>query len=246
MAFSLPFSRSVAAFILAVGMISCATETKPPSPAELAGRAATKIVVAPLNMTLALDARLETSTQIVDDALTRQIEAGGKTLERLEYRLARSLWVQAANQVRRSSGEQTFEAAAKIFARLVAERVEFDALIIASLYLQNAKVGERVVRWDGASQAMNFVGRSRWKIEMPPLSTVPAASVHVYVLDREGTEIHAKRTGVELIQHMEIHTSNRKGHDKQTWVLVDDEPAIDDPVRVRAAIAYALSPFLQK
>jgi len=246
MARTFPFARSGISFILTLGMISCASEMKPPSPAELAGRQASKIVVAPLNMTLTLEARLETSTEIVDDALARQIEASGKTLERLEYRLARSLWVEAANQVRESGGEQTFEAAAKIFSRLVAERVEFDALIIASLYLQNAKVGERTLRWDGASQEMTFVGRSRWEIEMPPLSTVPAASIHVYVLDREGVKIHARRTGVELIQHMEIHVSNRKGHDKQTWALVDDEPAIDDPVRVRAAIAHALSPFLQK
>jgi hypothetical protein len=197
-------------------------------------------------MALARAPRLDSSPHIVDDALARQKEASGKTLERLDYRLARSLWVEAANRVRRSGDAQTFEAAAKIFARAAAERVEFDAMIIASLYMQNAKVGERTLRWDGASQEMSFVGRSRWDIEMPPLSTVPAASIHVYVVDREGFEIHAKRTGVELIQHMEIHVSNRKGHDKQTWVLVDDEPAIDDPVRVRAAIAHALSPFLKK
>lgn len=240
-----PFMRFGIYLLFALGMTSCAGEIKPLGPVELAGRQASRILVAPLNMALSLAPRLETSTQIVDDAMARQIGASGKTLERLDYRLARSLWVKAANQIRQSGGEQTFEAAAQVFARLAAERIEFDALIIASLYLQNAQVGVRYLRWDSASQEMTFIGRPRGQVEMPPLSTVPAASIHVSVLDSAGAEIHTRRTGIELIQHMEIQLSQRKGRDKQKWILVDDDPAIEDPVRVRAAITHALSPFLR-
>lgn len=239
-------TRPSSAVLLSIVLLatSCATGP-PPGPVEIAGLEAKKIVIAPLNMALALAPRLASSTRIVEDALTHNIEAHEKTVEELGYRVARSLWVESAKKVRLSGVEQSFESAAKVFARQVADKIDFDAMIIASLYLQNAKVGERTVRWDSANQPITFIGQSRWEIEMPSLSTIPAASIHVYILDRMGNKIHSKRTGVELIQHLEIRVGQRKGHDRQTWTLVDDDPAIEDPVRVRAAIAHALSPFLR-
>ena len=79
---------------------------------------------------------------------------------------------------------------------------------------------------------------------MPLSTTVRAASLLVYVLDAEGNPIHTKRTGLELIQHMEIRIEKKRGFDKRIWTLKDDDPAIEDLVRVRAAVAHALYPYL--
>jgi len=233
-------------FILALGLISCASEIKTVSPAQKAGMQASTIAVAPLNMALALPPQLESSTEIVDDAISQHLETRDKNIERLGYRFARSLWIESTKRVGQARGEPSFESGVKEFAKLVSSQVEFDALIIPTLYLQNAKAGPRTTHWDSAKQQIEFIGRSRWEIEMPALSTVPAASIHIYVVDRMGNMIHSRRTGIELIQHMEIHHTKRKGRDKRVWTLTDDDPAIEDPVRVRAAIAHALAPFLQK
>jgi hypothetical protein len=150
------------------------------------------------------------------------------------------------NAVRQTGDEKNFETAAAEFARRAAEDFSFDALIISTLYLQNGRVGPRAVRWDTAKQSIQFVGQSRWKIEPPALSTVLAASIHVYGLNPRGENIHEKRTGVELIQHLEIKVQKQQGHDNRSWILANDDPAIEDPIRVRAAIAHSLWPLLPK
>jgi hypothetical protein len=73
-----------------------------------------------------------------------------------------------------------------------------------------------------------------------------AASIHVYGLNPRGENIHEKRTGVELIQHLEIKVQKQQGHDNRSWILANDDPAIEDPIRVRAAIAHSLWPLLPK
>ena len=82
---------------------------------------------------------------------------------------------------------------------------------------------------------------------------VKAASVFVYVLDRNGVAIHSKRSGIELIQHMKFGSrEGRIDSDREDRVdgfaadfqIVDDVPAISEPDRVRSAGIAVLSPFL--
>ena len=233
--------------IVGIGPVGCATDPPPPpSPAELAGRAASTLLVLPFNIALPLPTRLESSAPLVWRMLLEHVEHVGKSVETLDARSAQTLWLESIHDVRNSGGERSFESAARVFAQRLAERFEFDALVMPSLYVQNARIGPESARWDRARQEIEYVGRSRWEIEGPQESTIQAASILVVVLDREGNEIHSRRTGLELIQHMEIHTEERQGHDKRTWMLAADDPAIEDEVRVRAAIAHALHPFLPK
>ena len=239
-------SRSSRFLIIALSLVSCVAEISTSDAARIARERASTIAVVPLNLALPLAGELESSIEIVWDALLQHVEARTGNSQQLGYRLARALWLESIEEIQRTGSEQSFESAAMTFARRVSKEIEFDAIIIPSLYLQNAKVGPRAARWDSATQEMEFIGQSRWEIEMPAISTVPAASIHVYVVDSAGRPLHSRRTGVELIQHMEIHVEKRRGHDKRTWILVNDKPAIDNAIRVRAAIAHALSPFLSK
>jgi hypothetical protein len=45
---------------------------------------------------------------------------------------------------------------------------------------------------------------------------------------------------------MVLHIEKQQGYDKRTWVLKDDDPAIEDEIRVRAAVAHSLYPYLPK
>jgi hypothetical protein len=233
---------------LIVGCLSCATSPPAPlSPLQLAGANAKTIVVAPINVALALPEELTSSTEIVLTALVENLRKHGKTVHLVDFRNGRMLWLESAREVGQSDIAKSFNNAARVFAEKLRENVDFDALIIPSLYLQNAKVhADGSARWDGARQRIDFVGQSKWKVDLPPLAIVPAASILLSVFDREGNPLHSKRTGLELIQHLEIQSKRRKGHDERSWALVDDTPAIEDAIRVSASIAHTLSPFLPK
>jgi len=232
---------------LLFGLASCAsTPSEPPSPAELAGSQATRIAVTPMNIVIPLPDRLKGSTAIVRRALEAHIEDNEKTLEWIDFRLARALWIESAAAVREAGQEESFENAARVFARRVAARAEVDALIVPSVYIQNARIMEDKAYWDSTNQKIELIGKSKWEIETPPISTIEAASVLVHVFDRNGELLHERRTGLELIQHLGIRRERRQGQDKRTWVPTDDEPAIESERRVRAAIAHSLSPFLPK
>lgn len=220
--------------------------TEPPSPLQIAGLRATTIAVAPFNMALPMPVELKSSVQLVSDSLVVVLKGHGKKPQLIEDAVGNALWVESTEEVNASGGPRNFESAIRIFAHKVRQGVDFDAIIIPALYLQNARTTSVAARWDGATQRIEFRGRSREEIEMPPTRTIPAASLLVYVLDSEGEVIHTKRTGLELIQHMEIKIKKRQGYDQRIWTLKDDDPALEDETRLRAAVAHALYPYLPK
>jgi len=226
------------------GLTSCATD--PPSPLELAGQRATVIVVAPFNIALPLPDSLEDSTKMVADALLDHLESKGKSTRLVDREVGNSVWLESIDEVNSSGGSPSFESAIRIFVRKIQQRMAFDAIIIPSLYIQNAASNSEVARWDRTGQKIEFRGRARKEIEMPPPTTIRAASLLLYVFDAAGEQIHTKRTGLELIQHMTIRVEKKQGYDKRIWTLKDDDPAIESEVRVRAAVAHSLYPFIPK
>jgi hypothetical protein len=233
---------------LTAGWMGCAIGSDvPTSPVQLAGKRATIIIIAPMNLALPLPSQLESSANFVMRALDDVLRAHEKSIQRIDPRQGRQLWFQSAKEIQQSAAEDNFENAVRVFARKIGEVSEFDTLILPSLYVTNAQVRtEGTARWDTATQRIEFIGQSKWEIEVAQLSSVPAASILMSVFDRDGMKIHSKRTGLELVQHLAIQVERRKGHDKRTWGLEDDIPAISDPVRVKAAISHSLFPFLPK
>ena len=238
--------RVLLPIVLSYGLLSCASNSEPASPAQIAGMRATTIAIAPLNVVLALPDELKSSAPLAARALVEHLEAKEKTLRAIDFRTAHALWVESTRDLSKSKETHNFENAARIFTRKIGEKIDFDALIIPSLYIQNARIRSDTAYWDSANQRIEFKGQSRWEIENSEATTIAAASVLIYVLDRDGSVIHTKRTGLELIQHMEIHVESRKGHDKRTWTVTNDVPALEDETRVRAAMAHSLSPFVSK
>jgi hypothetical protein len=229
---------------LLCALTACATE--PLTPLQIAGLEAKTIVVAPFNLALPLPERLEASTAMVEEALVDHLRSNDKQPLLIDDRVGKAAWREAILEISESGGQQNFETAIRVFNRKIHKKTPFDAIIVPSLYIQNAASNTEAARWDGTGQKIEFRGRARKEIEMPPPTTIPAASILIYVFDSAGNQIHTKRTGLELIQHMEIHIKSQQGYDKRTWTLTDDTPAIESEVRVGAAVAHSLYPFLPK
>jgi hypothetical protein len=210
------------------------------------------ILIAPFNIVSPLPPELEGSTRLAGAALVEHLEAHGKTVRVIAARAGRDLWKTSMIEVRDSGQPRKFENAARVYARRLGEMVEFDALIVPSLFIQNAKMRARTVRWDGAEQTIKIQGRggtNRGNSYQGNLGTltVRAASIFVHVLDRDGNPIQTKRSGLELIQHLEFKVERKGGQsgtDQLAQDLVNDSPPIEDEEMVRAGIAASLSPFL--
>jgi hypothetical protein len=230
---------------VALVLVACASTPPPdPDPAAVAGRAAATLAIAPLNLTSPLPPQLIDSTGAVAAALRARLDASGKSIRYLDARGSGALWLESIQAIRAEGGEESFLNAARGFAQRLAERIPFDALILADLYVQNARIHEDNAYWDRTSQKLEFVGQSKWPIEPPATPTIEAASVLVHVFDRRGELLHTRRTGIELIQHYAIQRRSQQGHDRRTWVPQPDVPAIGDETRVRASVAHTLAPFL--
>jgi hypothetical protein len=223
-----------------------------PSPAQIAGMEATTILVSPFNIVNPLPPELEGATRIVSTTLAEHLEANGKTVHQIAYRAGKDLWMASRKEVRDSGSRRTFENAAKVYARKLGEQVEYDVVIVPSVFVQNAKKGHsRTIRWDDTEQTLEYRGDSR-AVTIASIY-VKAASLFVYVLDREGDTLHSKQVGLELIQHMRFGAergsglSRRQDREAQLindWQLVDDVPPIQDENRVRLGVGRALFPFL--
>jgi len=196
---------------------------------------------------------LEGSSRIVSDSLVETLEAHGKTVRVIGFEAGRQIWRDSINEVRKSGLPKNFKNAAKVYARKIGEQVEFDVLLVPSLFVQNAKMRSRTVRWDGAEQKIERRGNSRGALMESGSIVVKAASLFLHVLDREGVEVHSKRAGLELIQYMQFGAKTKRGYlsgegDLESFaanfVLIDNIPPIASEERVRAGVAAALAPFL--
>ena len=112
---------------------------------------ATTIAVAPFNIALPLPVELKSSTQVVSSTLIDYLEGHGKELHLVEIGVGKTLWIESTQEVNDSGRPRNFATAVGVFARKVQQRVHFDAIIVPSIYIQNAGVRLPVARWDGAT-----------------------------------------------------------------------------------------------
>ncbi len=250
-------SRRLPLWILAVAFVlpSCASGPPPgPSPAQIAGTDAKTILIAPFNVVSSLPPELEGSTRMVSTALVEHLEAHGKKVSVIGFRAGRDLWRAATKEVRESGEKRNFENAARVYTRMIGEQIEFDVLLVPSLFIQNAKMRGLRVEWDGTTQKMKIrkgINSKRANLYLGNYGTlnVRAASIFVKILDRDGNSIQTKRSGLELIQHLEWsvkHKGGYSGTEDVKQVLRNNSPAIEDKERVRAGVRAVLSPFVSE
>jgi hypothetical protein len=232
-------------------LAACVSGPPPgPSPAEIAGRNAKVIIISPFNVVSSLPPELEDSTKLVSKEMVAYLEEHGKTVKRMAFRAGRDLWKASMQEVSSSGQDRNFENAARIYARKIGEHLDFDVVIVPSLFVQNAEAHGRTAKWDGAKQMIPLEGEAgstqAYQGNLGRLS-VRAASIFVHVVDSSGETIHTKRSGLELIQHLEFlveKDGQYSGGEHVRQGLVNDRPPIEDVERVREGIAAVFVPFL--
>lgn len=249
-------SRSRRSFRRGLGLVlvvvhssfGCGTRgPEPPSAAELAGRDARVVVVAPLNVASSLPVEIEGSAEIVATTLVQYLEEHGKKAQKLNFRGGRELWVVATQQVAETRQKRNFENAASAYAREIRKQVEYDVLIIPTLYLQNVRVRGRVAKWDGAREPIRIEGSrnlSKMNHTFDRMNAdIRAASIMATVIAADGSAIQSENRGLQMIEHVQLH-GRKVFANNPSFTIEANSPPLDDAVKIRAGIAGALAPFL--
>jgi len=212
-----------------------------PGVVQILGAQAKTVAVAPLNIMVELPNELEAATEFVSGALVRHLEIHGKTVRSLEFRYARGVWSASVNEVVASGGARNFQAAARIFVRRVGETIDFDVLVVPSLFIQNAERARSpslgTHQWDGAQQSIEVSGLPGRYRCIPQV--IDASSILVFVYDAEGNEIQSKQSGIELLYTIEAGP----GRDPDS-IVCKKTPVRPSKGRARAGVARGFFPFL--
>jgi hypothetical protein len=209
------------------------------------------LVCAP-NTVISLSAELQPATAMLRDqidAYLRFHERESQTLGLLE---CRKLWTESMAAAKE---QNALERTPAFFARKLDEVYDFDAIVMPSLIVTQARAMNGSARWDGVERQIGIAkgtssDRTERRIRRDPmekqvLSTrtsgeFPVTSVHVLVFSAAGERIFEGRGGIEFVQQVDLSNFARK-HAVE-FRLRDDLPGGIDAVREGVAIGF--SPLL--
>lgn len=212
----------------------------------LAGSPARNVLILPLNTVAVMPEELEPLGPVVWNELERHLESPGRHLRTVAPEVARRFWIASVQQVRSEQGgaEAGFPEASRALVARLAPHVEFDTVIVPSLFVRQARVEGRVAHWDGVERPVE-VGTSRAErdlaggIELEGLA--PAASFHAVVLDADGEELQRGMGGIDLLSRVRVARQPATGEPVFEYEARPD--AFSNLAHVREAIALALDPL---
>lgn len=240
----------------AVALLACAG----PNGAATArlGVSAQRVVILPLNVAMTLPPELEGASHRVWNALARYVQAQGKDVTTVPLADARRLWLHsyrltaAAVEATKGTAEETpaldFDAVARTFVLELGREAEFDALIMPSLFVQQARLSSHLARWDGVVRKVEVEGdvhRVGSIVTSTRLTgTTQGASLHVAILDPEGENLHEAQAGLVLLDHMVVGGEPGAAVTERRFHWEPRPDLFENEEDVREGIERALDPFL--
>ena len=147
----------------------------------LAGSASELLVVLPFTVTATLPARLASSRPGAWKELTTYLKAHAIPIKTLAFPTARRLWLECVREARaaKPGTRSGFDEAAGIFVARLSQHVEFDTLVIPTLFVQGAPISGRTASWDRAEHPIEFDRSSRGVVEgqMPQRKVPPGVGI---------------------------------------------------------------------
>ena len=154
-------------------------------------------------------------------------------------------WKKASSQAGyrgsyRVAGEK-FEAACSALARLMAETVEFDVLVVTLIERRRASYAGSGARWDGVTRQTkiydmgNLGSTSIDRISNRGADT-EGISLHILTFSPAGEKLSDGRGGIELVQAIRVTRSF-------DFLIIDREDLLRDKANLRDAASIALKPY---
>ena len=204
-----------------------------------------RFVVCAPNTVISLPAEMQRSTAMVRDQIDAYLRFHERESQSLDLFACRKLWTEAMTAAKEKGAlEQT----PAHFARQLDEIYDFDAIVLPSLIVHEARTTNGYARWDGVERRMAVVrGDSKRRFERDQLAQQVASagasgdfmvtSLHLLVFSPAGERIFEGRGGIEFVQELDLSNFRRKRAIE--FRLREDLPGGIDAVREGIAIAFA-------
>ncbi len=196
-----------------VGLITAFVAWAPPASAADASDVlgSGRVVLVPPNLGVRATAEVEPGVEPVWRELLSHFAAQGQPATALERHSAAALWNEVMLEVRSQPNPDVYQAYA-LFARRIADQVDYSAIVFPSLVTRAARVQGRTAAWDGVRRHLALAGRET--VGSVPGSDlivassgvrgeIAAASLHVAVLSPDGELRFEGAGGLSVLQQLD-------------------------------------------
>ena len=204
-----------------------------------------RVVIVPLNLGVRATTEVEPGVEPVWREILSHFAARKQPATALERKSAAALWAEVMAEVSAKPNPDVYEAYA-LFARRIADQVEYSAIVFPSLVTRAAHVQGKTAAWDGVRRDVDLAGRDTVGTVMGSdlviASTgvrgeIAAASLHVAVLSPDGSLRFEGAGGLALLQELEKDRDAAKGGMQVAVGLRQD--AFSDPSELREGVEAA-------
>lgn len=221
-----------------------------------------RVILAPLNLAVVLPSDLEDAVPVVERALIADLQRRGARVAVIWPPDATALWQECVAGIAGSGDPaRDLRAAGHSFAEILAEKEDFDLLLLPSLGLREARVSGRFAQWDDVRRRINVRVQSQDDATQPapdsPLfdaSGLAAApewrgyfmglSLHLLAW-RPGRRTPNERwAGLDLV-HDAVQVRPGRGA-PSNLELRPRAQLLDDPARVQEGVALAVDPIWER
>jgi hypothetical protein len=208
-----------------------------------------RILLAPLNLVLALHAEIQGGARSTDGEIVAYLESHGRQVERLGLMEGRKLWKEAIAEAR-AAGE--IERTSGIFVRRLAQAHEFDALVMPSLILHQTQMDSCNASWDGVRRRMHMLNAPQLGTgrEQSTLAegvayggiSGPAwvTSLHVMVFTADGSRVFEGRGGIDFLHEIDLIDQARSFR----YEMRPSSSLFTDRRVLREGVVQAFAPYL--
>jgi hypothetical protein len=236
------------AALFAVAALACAAPGAPEAEAAGAARGLGRVVLTPLNLGLRTPPALRGSETRVWAELLRYLRAQDRSLSIVDAEDAEALWRDSVARLEPSDAPDEARAAASHFARLLAEYVDFDVVVMPSLVVRRARVGGRQAFWDGTRrplpvrEPLPIASDLDNGIQGVTLNgykgSVAAASLYVAIVGSDGEPLYQGLAGLTVIQQL---TRGARTRGAAEWILAPRGDAFADASGLRQGVERAFA-----
>jgi len=238
--------RALAAILVAAATLAGAA----PRTAAAADAARPVALLAPMNFAEQVPAPVVDGFEPVEAVLSAYLVHEGFELNKLSGAKFNRIWRANETGSVPAYGEPGYEQALRSVVVYLAERIDFDVLVVPSLAVRKEQANGSGVRWDGVFQSIDITrssfDRGGNNIEAPSVrGLVDVASLRIELWSPKGEHLYDGRGGLEILQRWSVDWTNvGTRHVPAEFVLRDD--LFEDDRRLARGVKAAFHPYLER
>jgi hypothetical protein len=176
-----------------------------------------RVVLVPLNLGVRATAEVEPGVEPVWREILSHFAAQQQPATALERKSAGALWNEVMAEVRTQPDPDVYKAYA-LFARRIADQVDYTAIVFPSLVTRAARVQGETAAWDGVRRELSVpkttgtgMGADFLVASVGVRGEIAAASLHVAVLTPNGELRFEGAGGLSVLQQLDEAKDARGG-----------------------------------